>query len=41
VSNSLSVDLISLSFWLQLNLKGQIQNEIGFYYLGHLGVGLI
>jgi hypothetical protein len=24
-----------------LNLKGQIQNEIGFSYLGHLGVGLI
>jgi hypothetical protein len=25
----------------RLNLKGQIQNEIGFSYLGHLGVGLI
>jgi hypothetical protein len=25
----------------KLNLKGQIQNEIGFSYLGHLGVGLI
>jgi len=24
-----------------LNLKGQIQNEIGFSYLGHLGVNLI
>jgi hypothetical protein len=24
-----------------LNFKGQIQNEIGFSYLGHLGVGLI
>jgi len=24
-----------------LNLKGQIQNEIGFSHLGHLGVGLI
>jgi hypothetical protein len=23
------------------NLKGQIQNEIEFSYLGHLGVGLI
>jgi hypothetical protein len=25
----------------RLNLKGQIQNEIGFFYLGHLGVGVI
>ncbi len=25
----------------RLNLKGQIQNEIGFSSLGHLGVGLI
>jgi hypothetical protein len=25
----------------RFNLKGQIQNEIGFSYLGHLGVGLI
>jgi hypothetical protein len=25
----------------RLNLKGQIQNEIGFSCLGHLGVGLI
>ncbi len=25
----------------RLNLKGQIQNEIGFSYLGHLGVSLI
>jgi hypothetical protein len=25
----------------RLNFKGQIQNEIGFSYLGHLGVGLI
>jgi hypothetical protein len=25
----------------RLNLEGQIQNEIGFAYLGHLGVGLI
>jgi len=25
----------------RLNLKGQIQNEIGFPYLGHLSVGLI
>jgi hypothetical protein len=25
----------------RLNLKGQIQNEIGFSYLGHLGVDLI
>jgi len=25
----------------KLNLKSQIQNEIGFSYLGHLGVGLI
>jgi hypothetical protein len=25
----------------KLNLKGQIQNEIGFFYLGNLGVGLI
>jgi hypothetical protein len=25
----------------RLNLKGEIQNEIGFSYLGHLGVGLI
>jgi hypothetical protein len=24
----------------RLNLKGQIQNEIGFLYLGHIGVGL-
>jgi hypothetical protein len=24
-----------------LNLKGQIQNEIGFSYLGHLGAGLV
>jgi hypothetical protein len=24
-----------------LNLKGQIQNEIRFSYLGHLSVGLI
>jgi hypothetical protein len=25
----------------RFNLKGQIQNKIGFSYLGHLGVGLI
>jgi len=25
----------------RFNLKGQIQNEIGFSYIGHLGVGLI
>ncbi len=25
----------------KFNLKGEIQNEIGFSYLGHLGVGLI
>jgi hypothetical protein len=25
----------------RFNLKGQIQNEIGFPYLGQLGVGLI
>jgi hypothetical protein len=25
----------------RLNLKGQIQNELGFSYLSHLGVGLI
>jgi hypothetical protein len=25
----------------RFNLKGQIQNEIGFSYLGHLDVGLI
>jgi hypothetical protein len=25
----------------RLNLKGQIENEIRFSYLGHLGVGLI
>jgi len=25
----------------RLNLKGQIQSEIGFSYLGHLVVGLI
>jgi hypothetical protein len=25
----------------RLNLKGQIQNEIGFSYLCHLGVSLI
>jgi len=25
----------------RLNLKGQVQNEIGFTYLGHLGVGFI
>jgi len=25
----------------RLKLKGQIQNELGFSYLGHLGVGLI
>jgi len=25
----------------RLNFKGQIQNEIEFSYLGHLGVGLI
>jgi hypothetical protein len=25
----------------RLNLKGQIQNEIGSSYLGHLGLGLI
>jgi hypothetical protein len=25
----------------RLNLKSQSQNEIGFSYLGHLGVGLI
>jgi len=25
----------------RLNLKGQIQNEIRFSYLGHLGVDLI
>jgi hypothetical protein len=24
----------------RLDVKGQIQNEIGFSYLGHLGVGL-
>jgi hypothetical protein len=25
----------------RLNLKGRIQNKIGFSYLGHLGVDLI
>ncbi len=25
----------------RFNFKGQIQNEIGFCYLGHLGVGII
>jgi hypothetical protein len=25
----------------RFNLKGKIQNEIGFSFLGHLGVGLI
>jgi len=25
----------------RLNFKGQIHNEIGFSYLGHLGVSLI
>jgi hypothetical protein len=25
----------------RLNIKNQIQNKIGFFYLGHLGVGLI
>jgi hypothetical protein len=30
-----------MSQFKRLNLKGQIQNEIGFSYLGHLGVGLI
>jgi len=25
----------------RLNLKGQIQNEMGFSYLGHIGVSLI
>jgi hypothetical protein len=25
----------------RFNLKGQIQNEIGFSYLGHLGISLI
>jgi hypothetical protein len=25
----------------RLNLNDQIKNEIGFSYLGHLGVGLI
>jgi len=25
----------------RFNFEGQIQNEIGFSYLGHLGVGLI
>jgi len=27
--------------WKGSTLKGQIQNEIGFSYLGHLGVSLI
>jgi len=33
--------LIGMSQLKRLNFKGQIQNEIGFPYLGHIGVSLI
>jgi hypothetical protein len=32
---------LGMSQLKRFNLKGQIQNEIGYSYLGHLDVGLI
>jgi len=41
IKNILKEKALRMRELKRLNLKGQIQNEIGFSYLGHLGVSLI
>ncbi len=41
IKNILKGRPVGMNKLKMLNFKGQIQNEIGFSYLGHLGVGLI
>jgi hypothetical protein len=41
IKNVLNQRSLRMSQLKRLNLKGQIQNEIGFSYLGHLDVGLL
>jgi hypothetical protein len=41
IRNILKGKPLGMSQLRRLNVKDQIQNEIGFSYLGHLSVGLI
>ncbi len=41
IRNILKGKSLGMNQLRRLNVKDQIQNEIGFSYLGHLGVGLI